>query len=68
MGAERTSFPTAPVGYTVGGTTGQAETIRDGPGPGRCRGYFNKLNTLPTSSGYVIRVGYEPIRTNCHAG
>ena len=26
------------------------------------------LNTLPPSSGYVIRVGYEPIRTNCHAG
>ena len=40
LGAERTSFPTAPECYTVGGTTGQAETIRDGPGPGRCRGYL----------------------------
>ena len=28
---------------TVGGTTGQAETIRDGPGPGRCRGYLITL-------------------------
>ena len=58
-----------PCGYIVGGATGQAETIRDGPGPGRCRGYFiNYLIRYHRVLGMLSELATEPIRTNCHVG